>query len=104
MEAQQYNAPINAQCWEAWTKDLNNKRRIPPTISLTAAESTTQVNTMNTIKTYILEKVTKIICGDDSIDNWDELRRDAAHLRHRRRYRDTAGGFRSLSGTLIQKN
>lgn len=71
MEAQQYNAPINAQCWEAWTKDLNNKRRIPPTISLTAAESTTQVNTMNTIKTYILEKVTKIICGDDSIDNWD---------------------------------
>ena len=26
---------------------------------------------MNTIKTYILEKVTKIICGDDSIDNWD---------------------------------
>ena len=71
MEAQQYNAPINAQCWEAWTKDLNNKRRIPGTISLTAAESTTQVNTMNTIKTYILEKVTKIICGDDSIDNWD---------------------------------
>ena len=55
----------------SWTKDLNNKRRIPPTISLTAAESTTQVNTMNTIKTYILEKVTKIICGDDSIDNWD---------------------------------
>ena len=26
---------------------------------------------MNTIKTYILEKVTKIICGDDSIDNWE---------------------------------
>lgn len=71
MEAQQYNAPINAQCWEAWTTDLTNARRIPGTISLTAAESQTQVPIMNTIKTYILEKVTKIICGDDSIDNWE---------------------------------
>ena len=71
MEAQQYNAPINAQCWEAWTTDLTNARRIPGTISLTAEESQTQVPIMNTIKTYILEKVTKIICGDDSIDNWE---------------------------------
>ena len=71
MEAQQYNAPINAQCWEAWTTDLTNARRISGTISLTAEESQTQVPIMNTIKTYILEKVTKIICGDDSIDNWE---------------------------------
>ena len=71
MEAQQYNAPINAQCWEAWTTDLTNARRIPGTIRLTAEESQTQVPIMNTIKTYILEKVTKIICGDDSIDNWE---------------------------------
>lgn len=71
MEAQQYNAPINAQCWEAWTKDLTNRRRIPSPISMTAEESTTYVNTMNTIKTFILEKINKIICGDEPIDNWE---------------------------------
>lgn len=71
MEAQQYNAPINAQCWEAWTTDLTNARRIPGTISLTAEESQEQVPIMNTIKTFILEKATKIICGDDDINNWD---------------------------------
>lgn len=71
MEAQQYNAPINAQCWEAWTKDLTNRRRIPAPISLTAEESNIFVTNMNTIKTFIMEKANKIICGDDDIENWD---------------------------------
>lgn len=71
MEAQQYNAPINAQCWEAWTKDLTNRRRIPAPASMTAEESTTYVNTMNTVRTFIREKINKIVCGDEPIDNWD---------------------------------
>lgn len=71
MEAQQYSYPVCAQCWEAWTTDLTNARRIPATISMTADESTTYVNTMNTIKTFILEKVNKIVCGDEPLDNWD---------------------------------
>lgn len=71
MEAQQYSYPVCAQCWEAWTKDLNNRRRIPAPISLTAEESNTLVTNMNTIKTFILEKVNKLVCGDEPIDNWE---------------------------------
>lgn len=71
MEMQQYSAPVNAQCWEAWTTDINSNRRMPSMITLTAEESTLQINTMNTIRTYIREHINAIICGDEDIDNWE---------------------------------
>ena len=29
------------------------------------------MNTMNTVRTFIREKINKIVCGDEPIDNWD---------------------------------
>ncbi|MBQ6384213.1 MAG: extracellular solute-binding protein [Clostridia bacterium] len=71
MEMQQYSAPVNAQCWDAWTKDLNNRRRVPGSITLTSDESITQVNAMNNVRTFIREHINLIVCGDEDIANWD---------------------------------
>jgi putative aldouronate transport system substrate-binding protein len=62
---------VNAQCWEAWTKDLNNRRRVPGSITLTSDESITQVNIMNNVRTFIREHINLIVCGDEDIDNWE---------------------------------
>lgn len=71
MELQQYGAPINAECWDVWTSNCTNERHVPGAITMTAEESTTQINTMNNINTYLREKINLIVCGEDSIDNWD---------------------------------
>ncbi len=71
MEYMQYGEPVNAQCWEAWTKNANRDRVIPNMISLTAEESQTLVTKMNEIETFIYDKDYKIIFGDDSIENYD---------------------------------
>jgi putative aldouronate transport system substrate-binding protein len=71
MELQQYGEPINAECWDVWTGNCSNERHVPGAITMTAEESTTKINTMNNIQTYIYEKVNNIVCGEDSIDNWD---------------------------------
>ena len=71
MEYMQYGAECNAQCWDAWTRNATDARIVPSTISLTSEESAEFINTMNIIETFIFDKCYSIICGDDSIDNWD---------------------------------
>lgn len=71
MELQQYGAPINAECWDVWTGNCDSLQDIPAAITMTADESTVQINTMNNINTYLREKINLIVCGEDSIDNWE---------------------------------
>lgn len=71
MEIQQYNSPWQQQCWDAWTANATNVRRLPSRISLTADESREIVPVMNSIDTFLVDKQLKIICGDEPIDNWD---------------------------------
>jgi len=71
MELQQYGADINAECWDVWTSNCTNERHVPGAITMTAEESTTQINTMNNINVYLREKINNIVCGEDSIDNWE---------------------------------
>lgn len=71
MEIQQYNSPWQHQCWEAWTTNATNARRIPAKITLTADESREAVPVMNSIDTFLVDKQLKIICGDEPLDNWD---------------------------------
>ncbi|MEG0766292.1 MAG: extracellular solute-binding protein [Clostridia bacterium] len=70
MEYQQYNAPINAQCWEAWTYKVDNLQRLPNARSYTAEESQELVPKNNDVQTYIYDIIYKIICGDEPIENW----------------------------------
>jgi putative aldouronate transport system substrate-binding protein len=71
MEIQQYNSPWQQQCWDAWTANATNARRLPARISLTADESREIVPIMNSIDTFLVDKQLKIICGDEPIENWD---------------------------------
>ena len=73
MEYMQYGEPCNAQCWEEWTEmyDVEHRQRIPSTITLTAEEASERTVIMTDIETFIYEKINQIVCGEDSIDNWD---------------------------------
>lgn len=71
MEYMQYGEPCNAQCWEAWTKDVDDSRKVPSCISLTAAESQTCAPIMTDVDSYIWEHIYNIIFGNESIDTWE---------------------------------
>lgn len=71
MEYMQYGSDACAEHWDAWTLNVNNSQSVPNMISLTADESNDRVTKMNDVESFILEKIYKIICNEDSIDNWD---------------------------------
>ena len=72
MELAQYNTQLNLDCWDIWTKNVDNSRLIPDPVSLTSDESRLVSETMTEIKTYMSELALKIICGEADLTAWDE--------------------------------
>ena len=72
MELAQYNTQLNLDCWNEWTKNVDNSRLIPDPVSLTSDESRLVSETMTEIKTYMSELALKIICGEADLTAWDE--------------------------------
>ena len=72
MELAQYNAQINLDCWDVWTKNVDDSRIVPGAIELTADEDVLVNEIMTEVKTYMSELALKVICGEADVAAWTE--------------------------------
>lgn len=72
-EMSQYDAPINQNCWDTWSHNVDDQNLIPKYVSMSADESRTTTEIMNEIDTFVSENALKIICDELPLDAWDEI-------------------------------